>query len=40
MIIYCHSLDHLITIVAGLVARGIGFAADTDTLRITLTGAH
>ncbi len=39
MTIHCKDLDQFIAVCAGLVQRTIGFAADAETLVITLTGA-
>lgn len=38
--IQCASLDDFLNTIHGLVARGLVFHADSDRLRITLTGGH
>lgn len=40
MTIDCTDLHQFADMIAGLVLRGLGFSADAQTLRITLTGAH
>ena len=40
MIIITENIKDFLDVIAGLVERGIGFKAKTDTLTITLTGAH
>ena len=40
MTIDCKDLDQFLIIIVGLVQRGIGFKADAETLKISLTGAN
>jgi hypothetical protein len=40
MTIDCKDFDQFMLVIADLVQRGLGFKADADNLRITLTGAH
>jgi hypothetical protein len=40
MTIDCKDLDQFMAVIAGLVQRGLGFKADAETLKISLTGAN
>lgn len=40
MTITCDNYENFLTIIAGLVERGLGFTANGDNFVITLTGAH
>jgi hypothetical protein len=38
-IIRCDSLSQMLDVIEGLIQKGIGFTANTETLIINLTGA-
>jgi hypothetical protein len=38
-IIRCESLTQMLDVIEGLIQKGLGFTADTDSLTINLSGA-